>query len=89
MVLIYKLENNSGMYEDGDYWAIKVKIIAKRSYSVIIDDGDYWLIRTTYNGKVEDERILKTDEPFYPLQMILKWDYETVVNSGNKDPCVR
>ena len=56
-----------------------MKIIARSEYSDIIDDGDYWLVYCTFPGKEGvHKRVLKEDNPFYPLAMIMKYDAEPV-----------
>ena len=49
----------------------------------IYDDGDYW-VSSDFLGE-NPERITKTDNPYYPLSAVTKYDAEPVDNQILKE----
>ena len=41
----------------------------------IYEDGDYWVV---IDGDDEPEKILKTENPYYPMAMVTKFDYDPI-----------
>jgi len=42
---------------------------------IIFEDGDYWVV---VEREKELDRILKTENPYYPMSMVTKFDYDPI-----------